>query len=461
MSPLWTSTSKSDFINKMKPLYLNESIWRSIGTLSVCAEGIAKFAGPIAYQYYLDTMIFDEDASLQEEPSPETIRDANRLMNKMSQPVYTGWQFTSIEDRIEVLKKYGRSLAPFIKDDSGHEKYHKIFCKFDKCFDEFKAKASLRDFQKRDIDDDSIFQENDDIDETTSVEEVLAEKYLTTENKSGSDDIVIIINVDIFMETNMWNLRPGNNFNSILLKNVIAHELQHVVEQYIFRSHNALSSKPNQFFSDLSSSYILTKLNEKLQNRLFNIAYMISPEERRARLTQLDVFLESVCDKKPANIMKSILLNYKSENHAFKGKSSKENFMTALVRTETIIDITKMNTFTAVISRSTPDMLYLILGFFMEKHLIIKGSSMTESELILKLNNNYVLTNADRTFISKVRQKIEDIYETYAGDVNDTIYNYVERLMKLFGSKLFENATLTRDDIIERKQLYEDFCRYI
>ena len=135
--------------------------------------------------------------------------------------------------------------------------------------------------------------------------------------------------------------------------------------------------------------------------------------------------------------------------------------MTALVRTETIIDITKMNTFTAVISRSTPDMLYLILGFFMEKHLIIKGSSMTESELILKLNNNYVLTNADRTFISKVRQKIEDIYETYAGDVNDTIYNYVERLMKLFGNKLFENASLTRDDIIERKQLYEDFCRYI
>ena len=78
MSPLWTPDTKTDFIEQMKKLYLTESIWHTIGTLSVCAGEIAAFAGPIAYQYFLDTTLLDDEASRQGDPSPETMRKALR-----------------------------------------------------------------------------------------------------------------------------------------------------------------------------------------------------------------------------------------------------------------------------------------------------------------------------------------------------------------------------------------------
>lgn len=460
MSPLWTPDTKTDYIEQMKKLYLTESIWHSIGTLFVCAGEISSFAGPIAYRYFLETTLLDDEASRQGEPSPETMRNALRMMNMMNQSIYTGWQFTSIEDRIDALKSSNKSLHPFMKDDSNRAGFHRIFCKFSKQYDEFKALATEREFMRRDtMDDDDIYQEPEWIDETTDIEDVLTEKYISVEAKDGSDDIVIVINVDIFSDTNMGHPKNGSNYNAILLKNIIAHELQHITEQFIFRNHNALKSKPNQFYADVSSSHLISFIDERLQQKALSLAYMLSPEERRARLTQLYVYLGTICDRQPADVLKAIWLNYKSESSAFPGKPVKENFMMAVSRTETIIDITKMNTFTSVVSTvKKQDKLCMFIGYFMEMHLLIKGSEITEDKLKEKLKKLYVPDSEDRNFIKKISKRIDEIYETYASDVNDTIYSYLERLMKLFEKNLSEKHIMTRDDIRQRIELYENAC---
>ena len=133
--------------------------------------------------------------------------------------IYTGWQFVSLEDRIE-QHKLDNDLMPFTKDASNSLNFHKIFIQI----------------TDNNVESTGVLTRNVEVEDA-------ADEYIIV-NKNSSDNIIISMNVR-FLTLPILRGKDGQ-INQFAVIAAIAHELQHIVDMYVFRDKNLLSSHLDQ-----------------------------------------------------------------------------------------------------------------------------------------------------------------------------------------------------------------------
>lgn len=197
---------------------------------------------------------------------------------------YSGWQFVSLEDRIEEYKK-GNDYTPFVNDETQKLNFHKIFISIEYTTETFHTAV-----QNRTVD--------------ISPEEI-AEKYIDIKRNS-SDSVIMVINADFIKEAALTDDYGTLRKYSIIA--AIAHELQHVVDMFIFRNYNVLKTqRSDALFNAIKENIFGLDIKSVEYKSILKLSYSLSMSETRARYTQLNKLLKLYSERCPSAIKNQLI----------------------------------------------------------------------------------------------------------------------------------------------------------
>lgn len=377
---------------------IDENVWRPIETVRLCARDISDKFIEIARNYY-DVLVSNEPYADTDSKALQNCIDA---IEKMSEPVFSGWSFVSLEQRIEKLSN-GISLLPFVKSDE----YHRIFLRFIYLPESFSAEAMVRQKKK-------MIQKLEGV--SGQVEpfavDYLKNHYILSDSDKD-DDIVITVNLTVCEEEKKYLHNE--------MFDVIAHELQHIIEQYVFSDDSCLKRKKNTIAIDFVNDNRFE--NFRYRNEVYNLLNLIIPTEIRARLTQLVSILDIVAQNKPEDYIREVKFRY----------NQYRDFSKAVMYTEIIQSVTHINSYVRRVKAlrryiDTKDdkmKILAVVALYMLTHNFV----MINDDSVLKELERYVFGDktASNNIIYLLRQcldKIENILDDYIRDVDDTISEY-------------------------------------
>jgi len=265
------------------------------------------------------------------------------------------------------LKNNNDYLPPFINiADESEAKCHPIYITYAYSEENFYMQAKLRD--DSDIYEDcnprmiepmleeratvnTFFELYQEINENESYKDIRKPEYIRKayiSDRMSNDKIIITINLNMFVEDDgHFSMYPDDILNFAA---VMAHELQHIVEQYIFARHNCLSGIRNRITLDVNKENEF----EKIKNQLYFksaclLINLISPAEIRARLTQLDYYMKTLCKNVPEEFIDEIYSQYilcKYEN----GSDVVDNLIETVFKNGNIRNITRFQSLRNIIN---------------------------------------------------------------------------------------------------------------
>ena len=418
LNPVWIPETPKD-LDFIDFDFLTEKIisglFRPIKSLDVCASSIYDDILKKVMDFLYFAIAFNEQQSIKKK-----IQQLGTM--------YTGWQFVSLEDRIE-QHKLGNDLMPFTKDTSNSLNFHKIFIQ---------------------ITDNNV--------ETTGVltrhveVEDMADDYITV-NKNSSDNIIISINVR-FLTLPILRGEDGQ-INQFVVIAALAHELQHIVDMYIFKDKNLLSShKTQKFYNEVKNNVFNT--NQTLFDIALTLAYILCMSESRARYTQLYKLFDMLSNDCPDSVkseLKMIYLTMRDKLANDPDKDSKAK-TSAIMTIEQVEQITSIAYIGSLFVLSETDLnnenicnIFSVLGYHLCKFGYIKDEDVCEYfdyDTVLD-----IISGDEKAEIDKV-QVIRDFLLTNAFEpYKMNVYNICAE----YSDKIFEQISI--DDLNENVFIYE------
>ena len=166
--------------------------------------------------------------------------------------------------------------------------------------------------------------------------------YLKVEWNS-SDDIIIYINPD-FLRSEKDIILDDTNRNYIIA--AIAHELQHIVDMYVFRNFDAmLKQKGNSLYYAVRENIFGINKNTYVWDYITTISYVLTIMETRARYTQLRSFLNALANRCPVSTKQQLItsyLNFKKQLYNGDIESVSKSKTAALCSNKQIDSITQL-----------------------------------------------------------------------------------------------------------------------
>lgn len=404
----WKATCYDDlkFIEEADALVENSilpRLFKPLDSISICADEIFEKLKNIIHN------IFNELVSGDSLPNPSS--SLMKMMSDASNQIYSGWQFVSLEDRIEKFGE-GVELLPFMKDISGELKYHKIFLHINK-----NEKENAKVYQRK-----------------MDVEEI-AEGALTVD--FSRDDIVIGINAGFLFNCSDI-LGEDGSVNDYLIIAAIAHELQHITEMYAFRNNNLQNSKGYSLFNDVKKNIFGIK-DENWFRNICMFAYGLSVVEIRARYTQLRKFLTMVGNKCPDGMLLQLKERFEYFRSLYKNMEdgySKAKTMSLFVN-ENVNNITHMKVLGDTFKKSPKDIYgragktYCILGYHLCISKVLKDKDLCEYftyENVKDIVDDVYEVDA-KMAVRIFKYLYDDIYSVYYKNVYNICAEYSSKIV--------------------------------
>ena len=303
-----SSSEELDFLFEIPRLYeqnIVSGLFKPLHSIDICAKMI--------YDEHLYKILLDFSLSFSEKSMEETLSKYKF--------VYTGWQFVSLEDRIKYHKD-GIDYMPFMNASEQKLPFHKIYISFERLEGEYVAAARTR--------------------HPFDVSEDIAERFMKVDWNS-SDDIIIYINPD-FLRSEKDIILDDTNRNYIIA--AIAHELQHIVDMYVFRNFDAmLKQKGNSLYYAVRENIFGINKNTYVWDYITTISYVLTIMETRARYTQLRSFLNALANRCPVSTKQQLItsyLNFKKQLYNGDIESDSKSKTAALCSNKQIDSITQL-----------------------------------------------------------------------------------------------------------------------
>ena len=217
------------------------------------------------------------------------------------------------------------------------------------------------------------------------------------------------------------------------MTSLISHELQHVTEQYIFRDSNVLMNNRRKLYQTVRNFVSDLELDSK--EFVLRISHLLTPEEQRARIAQVDSLLKYSIEKD--GFIDYVISNY---NKIYKSNYSgfisyTDRIIRVIVNSYYIESIVRLNNFIRTIKKLKSDKMkdvVQLLGDCLKQCGMISKEIKKDSEIIEAIENNCL---------------------SYINDVYDIVRSYAEKICKERDeSSLNENLAL-KDMVLKLTRL--------
>lgn len=203
--------------------------------------------------------------------------------------IFTDWSFTSVEDRNSENFDNVDDIPEMFVKTYDEEQYHPIYISF--------KNISIKEPYSALISREINYEEK---------KRIINDAFKTSV-KNDRIDIVINYNKTLQDITlNDFTLKP-------FISSVVAHELFHAAEAYMLRYENILNHAKNSLYRDFFTyDFVLDKNkeeNEELKKTISMLLYYMTPEEQRARLNQIHIFVDKLISSKPSEFRSQLWRN--------------------------------------------------------------------------------------------------------------------------------------------------------
>ena len=214
---------------------------------------------------------------------------------------------------------------------------------------------------------------------------------------------------------------------------MISHELQHVTEQYIFRDSNVLMNNRRNLYQTVRN--FVSDLEPDSKEFVLRISHLLTPEEQRARITQVDSLLKYSIEKD--GFIDYVISNY---NKTYKSNYSgfisyTDRMIRAIVNSDYVESVVRLNNFIRMIKKLKSDKMkdvVQLLSDCLKRCEMISKEIRKDSEIIEAIENNCL---------------------SYINDVYDIVRPYAEKICKERDeSSLNENLAL-KDMVLKLTRL--------
>ena len=260
------------------------------------------------------------------------------------------------------------------------------------------------------------------------------------------DDPVILVS--------LWFMRfvitrdEAWNDKQIVLRALVAHELRHVIEQYILEFQNTLTSKKNTLNTDFKANNIFSlDKNSKFYEELADLMYNLSVEEQRGRIQGTYNFCQMIMGDRNYYTQLTLSTNKTRTLALYNNCQDKieDNFrlyIVSLLRLNSFCYIHNLRKFRNEVNsltikvKETNRKYILIIGYFFLKH---KYLTNTDRDI----RNYFSKDNVTRILSTNNFSGIDDYY--------DYIFRAIERNYMRYENIIYNIVGQNIEKIIKRK----------
>ena len=387
-----------------------------------------KVFNPLFEYYFSERMLYEEKHIITylEEISTDI---TNQLIDYIDQflmgkvnpteytAIFTNWCFTSKEDRLEGNFNNVDEIPNFFVKTYNEKLYHPIYF-YLKNSESFVVQNTLATINSR----------------------VPIDKEKLTESIKAyakSEKIEILINLQ-----NLGNYDLSTRTARYFISSVIAHELFHAFERFVIRYDDVLSHRKNLLYRDLFKNDL--KLNRDDLIFTERLLYYMTPEEQRARLNQLDVFLRKFTEAPAPELWNRLNNNIRAFVNTYGLKSSKRHIaICSVLKLQKIENITMLYSFFKRNNEFQNDSVSLdhclIISYYLFEHNMLNIKKYGLKPVVVKevlLKENLIAFRKNPNILLKYKPELTKIIHATKDTVNNNFLSYENKIYKNINSHL-------------------------